>query len=34
LRGKSETRFIAIEPESVSSNTQGKHEYDFGTRLG
>ncbi|MEK6986915.1 MAG: TrpB-like pyridoxal phosphate-dependent enzyme [Candidatus Thermoplasmatota archaeon] len=30
LKGKSETRFIAIEPTSVPSMTKGKYEYDFG----
>jgi len=30
LKGKSETRFIAIEPTSVPSMTQGRYEYDFG----
>ena len=30
IHGRSETRFIAVEPESVPSMTQGKYEYDFG----
>jgi tryptophan synthase beta chain len=34
LHGRSETRFIAIEPESVPSMTKGKYEYDFGDTAG
>jgi tryptophan synthase beta chain len=34
LRGRSETRFIAVEPESVPSMTQGRYEYDFGDTAG
>jgi len=30
IRGKSETRFVAIEPTSVPSMTKGRYEYDFG----
>jgi len=30
LKGKSETRFVAVEPESVPSLTKGRYEYDFG----
>jgi len=30
LRGKSETQFVAVEPTSVPSLTQGRYEYDFG----
>jgi tryptophan synthase beta chain len=30
LKGRSRTRFVAIEPTSVPSMTQGKYEYDFG----
>src|SRR5436309_3455604 len=30
LHGRSETRFVAVEPLSVPSMTQGKYEYDFG----
>ena len=30
IRGKVETRFIAVEPESVPSMTAGRYEYDFG----
>jgi tryptophan synthase beta chain len=29
LQGKSETRFVAVEPTSVPSMTQGAYEYDF-----
>ncbi len=34
LHGRSETRFIAIEPESVPSMTRGRYEYDFGDTAG
>jgi tryptophan synthase beta chain len=34
LHGHSETRFIAIEPESVPSMTAGRYEYDFGDTAG
>jgi tryptophan synthase beta chain len=34
LHGRSETRFIAVEPESVPSMTQGRYEYDFGDTAG
>ena len=34
LHGRSETRFIAIEPESVPSMTAGRYEYDFGDTAG
>ncbi len=34
LHGRSETRFIAVEPESVPSMTRGKYEYDFGDTAG
>ena len=30
IHGRSETRFIAVEPASVPSMTQGRYEYDFG----
>jgi tryptophan synthase beta chain len=30
IHGRSETRFVAVEPESVPSMTQGRYEYDFG----
>jgi len=30
LHGKSETRFVAVEPTSVPSMTKGRYEYDFG----
>src|SRR5437667_367180 len=30
IHGRSETRFIAVEPTSVPSMTQGRYEYDFG----
>src|SRR5213593_3876686 len=30
LKGKRETQFVAVEPESVPSLTQGRYEYDFG----
>jgi len=30
LKGKRETRFVAVEPSSVPSLTEGKYEYDFG----
>ncbi|HKW42574.1 MAG TPA: TrpB-like pyridoxal phosphate-dependent enzyme, partial [Thermoplasmata archaeon] len=30
IRGNVETRFIAVEPESVPSMTAGRYEYDFG----
>jgi tryptophan synthase beta chain len=34
LHGRSETRFIAVEPESVPSMTRGRYEYDFGDTAG
>ena len=34
LHGRSETRFIAVEPESVPSMTRGKYAYDFGDTAG
>ncbi len=30
LRGKLDTRFVAVEPESIPSLTKGRYEYDFG----
>ncbi len=30
LRGKRETRFVAVEPLSIPSLTRGRYEYDFG----
>src|SRR5439155_829812 len=30
IHGRSDTRFIAVEPTSVPSMTQGRYEYDFG----
>src|SRR3989442_5343914 len=30
IHGNVETRFVAVEPESVPSMTQGRYEYDFG----
>ena len=30
LKGKLDTRFVAVEPESVPSLTRGKYDYDFG----
>src|SRR6267378_2635978 len=30
IHGRNETRFVAIEPASVPSMTQGRYEYDFG----
>jgi tryptophan synthase beta chain len=30
LKGKRDTRFVAVEPESVPSLTKGRYEYDFG----
>jgi tryptophan synthase beta chain len=30
IQGRAETRFIAVEPTSVPSMTQGRYEYDFG----
>src|SRR2546428_4499175 len=30
IHGNVDTRFVAIEPESVPSMTQGRYEYDFG----
>src|SRR5438093_1590655 len=30
LKGKLDTRFVAVEPETIPSLTQGKYEYDFG----
>src|SRR2546427_10836935 len=30
LKGKLDTRFIAVEPESIPSLTRGKYDYDFG----
>jgi tryptophan synthase beta chain len=30
LKGKLDTRFVAVEPESIPSLTRGKYEYDFG----
>src|SRR3990172_253035 len=30
LHGKRDTRFVAVEPESVPSLTKGRYEYDFG----
>lgn len=30
IHGRSDTRFIAVEPESVPSMTKGRYEYDFG----
>ncbi|MDD1773263.1 MAG: TrpB-like pyridoxal phosphate-dependent enzyme, partial [Methanomassiliicoccales archaeon] len=34
LKGKMDTEFIAVEPKSVPSITQGKYEYDFGDTAG
>ena len=34
LHGRSETRFVAVEPESVPSMTRGRYEYDFGDTAG
>jgi tryptophan synthase beta chain len=34
LKGRSETRFVAVEPKSVPSMTEGKYEYDFGDTAG
>ena len=30
LKGKLDTRFVAVEPESIPSLTRGRYEYDFG----
>lgn len=30
LKGKSQTRFVAVEPSSVPSMTEGRYDYDFG----
>jgi len=30
IHGRNETRFVAVEPASVPSMTQGRYEYDFG----
>lgn len=30
LKGKSDTRFVAVEPSSVPSMTEGRYDYDFG----
>src|SRR3990170_60249 len=30
LKGKLDTRFVAVEPESIPSITKGRYEYDFG----
>src|SRR2546428_2422876 len=30
LKGKLDTRFVAVEPESIPSLTRGKYDYDFG----
>jgi tryptophan synthase beta chain len=30
MKGKLETRFVAVEPETIPSLTRGKYEYDFG----
>ncbi len=30
LRGKLDSRFVAVEPESIPSLTKGRYEYDFG----
>jgi tryptophan synthase beta chain len=30
IHGRSDTRFVAVEPTSVPSMTQGRYEYDFG----
>jgi tryptophan synthase beta chain len=34
LRGESETRFLAVEPASCPSLTQGEYRYDFGDNAG
>ena len=34
LRGRSSTRFLAVEPESCPSLTQGEYRYDFGDTAG
>lgn len=34
IKGKSETRFIAVEPNAAPSLTKGKYEYDFGDTAG
>ena len=34
LHGRSQTRFIAVEPESVPSMTHGRYDYDFGDTAG
>ena len=34
LRGKSETRFIAVEPRAAPSMTRGEYRYDFGDTAG
>jgi len=34
LQGKTEARFIAVEPKAVPSMTKGRYEYDYGDTAG